>query len=120
MIDDLWWYRARPARAVDGDTIEVVLDHGMNIHSTQRLRLLDVWAPERNEPGGTECTSEAASWLAKRMGLVAWPLLAHTLKDRRTFDRYVADVYDPVEADHLNDHMRRFIAERGVAGGTGG
>lgn len=104
-------------RAVDGDTIEVLLDHGMNIHSTQRVRLLDVWAPERNELGGKECTQEATRWLGSCTG--TWPLLVHTVKDRRTFDRYVADVFDQGEG-HLNDHMRRFVAERGFAGGTGG
>ncbi len=112
MIDDLWWYRATPVKAIDGDTIEVVLDHGCVIRSNQRIRLLDVHAPERGQPGGSECTAEVAGWLAARTGYVLWPLLVHTAKDRQSFNRYVADVFD-AEGMHLNEHMRRFI----IAGG---
>lgn len=107
----LWWYRATPVRPIDGDTIEVVLDHGCSIRSSQRIRLLDVHAPERNQPGGPEATHEAAAWLSTRAGWLSWPLLVHTAKDRQSFNRYVADVYDAGTGDHLNEHMRRFIAD---------
>lgn len=107
---DLWWYRAALVRILDGDSFVAMVDLGMSVHTTQHLRLLDVWAPERNQPGGTDATNELAAWLGAREG--KWPLLIRTEKDKRSFARYIADVFDIQTGDHLNDHMRRYLAAR--------
>ena len=56
--DKLYHYRARLLRVVDGDTIDVELDHGFErMRSTRRLRLLGVDTPERGQQGYHEATA---------------------------------------------------------------
>lgn len=38
----IWHYRARPTRVVDGDTIDMLVDLGFNVHTRQRIRLMGV------------------------------------------------------------------------------
>lgn len=98
---DLWTYRARPIRAVDGDTIEVVVDLGMFVHSTQHLRLRDIDAPEiyrgtdDEKARGQDAKEFAEDWLSAALagGADPWPLLINTYRDRQSFNRYVADVW---------------------------
>ena len=44
--DALYKYKAKVLRVVDGDTVQVELDHGCKIFSRQMLRLSDIDAPE--------------------------------------------------------------------------
>lgn len=95
---DIWIYRARPIRAVDGDTVYVTVDHGMSIHSIQSLRVADVDAPEiyggtaESKVLGQGAKAFVEEWLRDETGS-AWPLLIRTRKDTRSFNRYVADIY---------------------------
>ncbi|WJJ58333.1 endonuclease [Staphylococcus phage 110] len=43
----LYMYKAHVNRVVDGDTIDVTIDHGMRVYSEQRVRILGVDTPER-------------------------------------------------------------------------
>ena len=45
-MSDLYWYKARVDRAVDGDTLDVDIDCGLNIHTKQRCRLYGIDTPE--------------------------------------------------------------------------
>lgn len=49
-VPTIWAYRARPARVIDGDTIDVTVDAGFANFRTERLRLLGVNAPEKRGP----------------------------------------------------------------------
>ena len=42
----LYHYRAKLDRVVDGDTIDVVLDLGFDLHMTARIRFVGINAPE--------------------------------------------------------------------------
>lgn len=98
MNPDLWVYRARPVRVIDGDTIVVDIDHGMHVFTSQSLRLKDVDCPElyrgsdEEKAAGRAARAFVQEWLAARTG--AWPLFVNTYKDRQSFNRYVADVWD--------------------------
>lgn len=41
-----YWYNAHCTKAIDGDTVEVVIDVGFHLTTTQRVRLVDVDTPE--------------------------------------------------------------------------
>ncbi len=43
---DLYLYRARPVHIIDGDTIDVLIDFGFQLHQKVRLRLLGINTPE--------------------------------------------------------------------------
>lgn len=113
----VWTYQARYVRAVDGDTVELLVDHGMRVHSTQRVRLLDVYAPERGQEGYLETRDEVDRFLSAAGG-ASWPLLIVTHKDRRTFERYLADVYRLPDGASLGEHVNAFVAERGYPTGA--
>lgn len=97
-------YRARPERVVDGDTLDVTVDLGFNIHYNVRLRLQDIDTAEiygpKDDPG------EYARGLAHK-GFVEeflydaeanwimddWPILIGTTKDRTgKYGRFLAIV----------------------------
>lgn len=55
-----WVVPARIIRWKDGDTCEVELDLGWRVsRHRETLRLLNLWCPELNEPGGLEATVHA-------------------------------------------------------------
>lgn len=96
----MWEYRAALVRVVDADTLTINLDLGCSVRTEQNIRLLDVSAPEKSQPGGAECTAFTAGWMA---GLPAlrWPLVVRTSvtgavepTERQTFTRYLAVVCD--------------------------
>ncbi|MDQ3167660.1 MAG: thermonuclease family protein [Chloroflexota bacterium] len=77
---------------IDGDTIRVDLDLGLWTHRVVNLRIAGIDTPELNR--GTE--EERARGRAARDYLVAdegREVYIQTYKDRKTFDRYIADVY---------------------------
>jgi endonuclease YncB( thermonuclease family) len=99
----MFQYRAALARVIDGDSAMMLIDVGFSARVEVEVRLLDVHAPERSQPGGAEATSFAAAWF----GHVAtidpgrrWPLYVETVQtrvveptERQSFTRYVATVW---------------------------
>jgi hypothetical protein len=113
-------YQARLEAVTDGDTIRVLVDHGMFIRSTQAIRLLGVFAPERSQPGGRETTSHVIAWFdAHRHGPATWPLRLRTEKDKLTFNRYVGSVACAGCGECLNVSVTEYVAAAGWGGGTG-
>lgn len=103
-------YLARIERVVDGDTVRVMLDHGMYIRSSNSIRLLEVWAPELNQPGGQDAKAAALQWVEGHTHGVEWPLRIVTQKDKQTFNRYVGEVSCATCGESMNAAMREFIA----------
>jgi len=101
-------YQARTERVVDGDTIIVLIDHGMNIRSSQSLRLLRVYAPElhaTDHAPGAIAKTVMQDWISAHAP-DGWGLRVTTQKDTRTFNRYLAEVTCAECGESLNDHMR--------------
>lgn len=95
-------YPARAIHVVDGDTIDVILDLGLRLTSTQRLRLLGVNTPELHSK---DLETRTAALAAKQFttDMLAswqphdadpWPLLVATSK-ADAFGRWLADVTAP-------------------------
>lgn len=108
-------YKAELIRVVDGDTLDVTLDLGFGIHygggDAVRLRLADIDTPELRSKDEAEKTAAlaakefvidtlfcAAYDVKGTTEMFGWPLLVRTIKTRkgtprRTFGRYVAEVF---------------------------
>ena len=50
----MYQYKAKVLNVVDGDTIDVSIDLGLQIYSLQRIRLYGIDTPERGQPGFLE------------------------------------------------------------------
>ena len=86
--DKLYHYRATFLRAVDGDTIDVELDHGFErMRSTRRLRLLGVDTPERGQQGYHEATALTFDQLE-----AAQEIIVRTVS-KDSFGRWLAEVW---------------------------
>ena len=81
-------------RIIDGDTIEVTY-RGL----PEKVRYLNVWAPEPNEPGGPEAAAYNASLVeGKQIRLV----IVDKGNGRDGFGRLLADVY-LLDGSHVNE-----------------
>lgn len=90
--------RARVARVVDGDTLEVVVTKQLTV------RLLDCWAPETRGAGreaGERARAELERVAAGREAVVFVP--AGDMHDMLTLSRMLAHVW--VGGRHLASHM---------------
>jgi len=108
MQPDLYWYRARVVRVVDGDTLVVEIDKGMRDRSEEAVRVAGVDTPEMfsgtDTAAGVAARDFTVAWVAAQ-GSDRWPLLLHTHRDTTTFNRYVADVYGAVSGASLADAL---------------
>ena len=63
--DRLWFYRAKVLRIIDGDTVVVCIDKGMNAFAVEKVRLAGIDAPEmRPRVGSTEQRAESDRYAA--------------------------------------------------------
>lgn len=104
----MFQYRAKLMRVVDGDTIDVDIDLGLEMHVQTRLRLAGLNAPERGTLEGDAATAFVRSW----MDGVDSDLLIMTQKDRREkFGRYLVtvlpfqDAYTTIGLQSLNSAL---------------
>lgn len=110
----LWRFRAKPIRVIDGDSLIVLCDCGFYGRHEARIRIADLWAPERNEPGGSEATARLAAALAA--DAAEWPLRIVSrqretvVSEVRSFERYVADVY-VVQPDGSLKDVRELVLD---------
>lgn len=71
---------------VDGDTVDIILDHGFRVTSEQRVRLLGVDTPER----GQENYKEAKEFTTEK--LLNKSVIIQTYKGD-SFGRYLANIF---------------------------
>lgn len=121
---DLWEYRARVDRVVDGDTLDLTIDLGFGVHLTgdeARVRLLDVDTAEifGSKKGSAEYndgqahTAFVEDWVAEG-GDGAWPVFVETEKDddRGKYGRWLAVIKRRNDGAILNDDL---VTEFGAA-----
>jgi len=91
----MYEYRATLRRVIDGDTIEVTLDHGCRLLSNQTIRFRGVNTPERK--GATRAAGDAArAYVLERLPRTDWGLVikTHLAKhEEDAFRRLLGDVY---------------------------
>lgn len=114
----MWQYRAALLRVVDGDSMVLTIDLGMSVRAEEEVRLLNVSAPERYQPGGVECRDFAIAWFAQ-LPVRRWPVLVETVPntsleplERRTFVRYLATVRDLADPERcLNADLAEYLKQ---------
>ena len=110
-----WTSPARPVRAIDGDTLVVLVDQGRRQYEILTLRLHGINCPELGTPEGDAARTFADQWLgcdgAEPIELTEWPLLVQTLKPDKYGDRWLAYVWRAADGALLN----RVLVEAGWA-----
>jgi len=111
MNDGLYRYKAKLIKVIDGDTVDLDIDLGMNCHHHERIRLLGINAPETY---GVKKESEEykKGFKAKARVLVLLKdrdLIVETYKDKKgKYGRYLAKIYFVEKAGDeicLNDKL---------------
>lgn len=87
--EDIFTYRARVEKVIDGDTLFVSFDFHLDVSINQKLRLRGIDCPELDTEEGRRAKRFVESRLKGREFIIV-----KTYKDRADkFDRYLADVF---------------------------
>ncbi len=87
--------RAVCVRVIDGDTADFLLDLGWLTYSYARVRIYGIDTPELRGTTGPELAKALAATERLAQLVRNRPILLRSYKDRRTFDRFVAEVFVP-------------------------
>lgn len=87
----MYRYNAKLKKAIDGDTVELELDLGFNIFHSIRVRVAGVNCPELNEEGGGIAKAFTEAQLSHKH-LYVTTHKSKAGRDKKSFDRYVADI----------------------------
>jgi len=97
-----FWYGATFLKVVDGDTIDLMIDLGFNIHHKIRVRLFGVNTPEsrtkdlKEKELGLKAKSFTQNWLTNHK----W-VFVNTIPDKNDkYGRVLAKIYS---SDNVND-----------------
>lgn len=108
MNTDQYVRNASLVSVIDGDTIEVLIDLGYDVHKNIRLRLRDVNAAEidgDSKEKGNNHKKKLKSLLSKK--LIIQTFKNANFNDVKTFDRYVAVVY--CGNKNINEILQKWI-----------
>jgi micrococcal nuclease len=102
MDDKLYWYKATLIRAVDGDTAEIDLDLGMDIHFRERVRIYGINTPEifgvKKESNEYAKGMEAKRAVEELLGDREFWVKTH--KDKKgKYGRYIVEIFFDPEDD---------------------
>ncbi len=100
---DVRTYPCCIVRVIDGDTIDVDVDHGFGVFTRQRIRLAGVDCPEIGTPGGRAAREAVLTWA----DFPLQTLVAYSKKDK--YGRRIADL--EMDGDRLSDEL----VKRGLA-----
>lgn len=96
-----FWYGARVVNVVDGDTVDLMIDLGFNIHHKIRVRLFGVNTPESRTKDvaekemGLKAKSFTKDWLDRHQ----W-VFVNTIPDKNDkYGRILAKVYSSDQVD---------------------
>lgn len=96
-----FWYGAKPLKVVDGDTLDLMVDLGFNIHFKMRVRLYGVNTPESRTKNfaekelGLKAKKFTEDWLANHQ----W-VFVNTIPDKNDkYGRILAKIYSSENID---------------------
>lgn len=122
----MWDKRAQFVSNHDGDTVTMILDQGFYETKQIDVRLLGVFAPELNQPGGTECRDFVRRWFMGRISNVKnWDFVVITARmkvadaEQKSFDRYIGTITSIDGTENLNADIIQFIHDNNYPGGVG-
>ena len=97
-----FWYGAKPLKAIDGDTIDLMVDLGFSIHFKMRVRLYGINTPESRTKDlaekelGMKAKKFTEDWLTGR----DW-VFVNTIPDKNDkYGRILAKIYS---SDNIDD-----------------
>jgi micrococcal nuclease len=85
-------YRAICKEVYDGDTFTMLVDLGFYTYTTIRVRLLNVDTPEMNDKDPVKREAAQAAKDRAVQLLLDKPCIITTLRDKQSFDRWIAHV----------------------------
>jgi micrococcal nuclease len=93
----MYQYRAALIRVVDGDTMHLAIDLGLDIATRMTVRIHGVNAPETGTAEGKMAKEWAMRWFnahtPQTTNTIDWPFTVDTIKDKREkYGRYLARV----------------------------
>ena len=101
-------YNAHILRVVDGDTLHVLVDLGLDIQQRITLRLAGVNTPEMSTTDGPIAKQFTVDWLINQRPsdiamMAQTPIRVRTIKDKKEkYGRYLAVVW-PYDATHTTE-----------------
>lgn len=112
----MYEYNAKVVRVVDGDTIEVLVDLGFEVHILQTLRLNRIDAYETSLRGGTSEEQKLLGIAGKEFLKTVLPkdakVLIKTEKSDK-YDRYLAEVFMNEHEHEIN--VNELMVNKGYA-----
>lgn len=103
-------YRATVIRWVDGDTVDVSIDHGFRIYTSQRVRLYGIDTPElKAADPELRRRAAAAKAAANELAPAGTDVQLKTVKEEDKYGRYLAVLTTTGGAD-----LARTLIERGL------
>ena len=97
---ELYNYKAKIIKVVDGDTVDAIIDAGFTLRFTERLRLLGINAPEMRSPDPAIRVKAKEAKVFLEGLILNKDVFIHTEKDD-AFGRYLAQIY--LDGDDLNN-----------------
>lgn len=97
--DNLYTFKAKCVRVIDGDTIEIILQLGFETYAKRRVRLLGVDTPERGQNNFKEATEFTRKCVEDK------DIYVQTYKSD-VFGRYLANVWYEDGQRSLNDDLK--------------
>lgn len=101
----LYRYTARPVRAIDGDTVQVILVLGFNIELTEHVRLFGLNTPElvgADAARGREAKAFTTAWMDLSLKLF---VQSNRFNEREKYGRILATVFRDSDPTSLNDAL---------------
>ena len=100
-MSERFWYGAKPLKAIDGDTIDLMVDLGFSIHFKMRVRLYGINTPESRTKDlaekelGMKAKKFTEDWLTGR----DW-VFVNTIPDKNDkYGRVLARIYSSDKID---------------------
>lgn len=89
-------YRAYGLRVIDGDTIDLIVDVGLNVYTTERVRVAGVNTPELRDPDflTRERALGAMAFTSERCAGKVFTVRTYKSGNEK-FGRYLADIILP-------------------------
>ena len=107
-------FRARCQNVVDGDTADLLVDLGFHSFRVERLRLLNIDAPEMRKESYEQGVVAKAVLKSILMAEGEWPLKIVTKKDPDNFGRWLAEIFI-VPTDGVEKSVCTMMVELGHA-----
>ena len=102
--------RAELLSVTDGDTVRMVIDLGYRNFTETAIRLYQVNAPEifrgtdDEKEKGQAAKKWVTEWFSNHSGKSDWDFLVRSYKDKKSFDRWIGEIY-AANGDCLNNDI---------------